>query len=169
MPRYGDSDYDPDYDDSPPPSPKRRAFDEANRPSILRAIRLRLRRSRSIIFTFIILTILIYLWNSIKRPLFKPKHKPSLTYKNVNWKYYAYTQYATDGHHLCNAVMVFEALDRLGSKADRILMYPEAMDTFVSDARDRDSQLLLKAKQQYGVKLRPIKIEGIIKSGRLSL
>ena len=51
--------------------------------------------------------------------------------------------------------MLFEALSRLGSKADRILFYPESWDLQVSDSQDRDSQLLVKAQEDYGVKLIP--------------
>lgn len=29
-----------------------------------------------------------------------------------------------DSHAMCNAFMVFEALHRLGSKADRVLLFP---------------------------------------------
>ena len=61
--------------------------------------------------------------------------------------------------------MVFEALDRLGTKAAKILIYPEEMDTVVSNGRDRDSQLLVKARDWYGVQLIPVPIQAIIKTG----
>ena len=51
--------------------------------------------------------------------------------------------------------MLFEALDRLGSKAERILFYDEKWDLHVSDGRDRDSQLLVKARDDYKVFLIP--------------
>ena len=54
--------------------------------------------------------------------------------------------------------MLFEALSRLGSKADRILFYPESWDLTVSDSHDRDSQLLVKAQEDYDVKLMPIEM-----------
>ena len=85
-------------------------------------------------------------------------HAPSLNYKNVDWSHFAYSQYATDSAYLCNAVMVFEALARLGSKADRILLYPQQWDTDISDETDRDSQLLVKAREYYNVKLIPVDI-----------
>lgn len=62
---------------------------------------------------------------------------------------------------MCNCLMVFEALHRLGSKADRVLFYPEEWDLVVEDEYDRVSQLLLEAKHRYNVVLIPIKIEGI--------
>lgn len=87
-----------------------------------------------------------------------PIHAPYIRYKNVDWSHYAYSQYATDSAYLCNAVMVFEALSRLGSKADRILLYPQEWDTDISDDSDRDSQLLVKAREYYNVKLIPVDI-----------
>jgi hypothetical protein len=53
--------------------------------------------------------------------------------------------------------MVFDSLARLGSKADRVLFYPDYWDTVITDSRDRDSQLLVLAKKKYDVKLQPIK------------
>ncbi|MCJ1369202.1 N-acetylglucosaminyltransferase [Loxospora ochrophaea] len=55
--------------------------------------------------------------------------------------------------------MVFEALDRLGSKADRILLYPEEWDLEITSLSDRDSQLLVKAREWYNVKLVPIQVQ----------
>lgn len=77
---------------------------------------------------------------------------------HVNWSHYAYSLYATDSATLCHAVLLAEALDRLGSRADRVLFYPEYWDTIVSDTKDRDSQLLVLARDTYKVKLQPIKL-----------
>ncbi|KAG8528795.1 uncharacterized protein KY384_006483 [Bacidia gigantensis] len=89
-----------------------------------------------------------------------PAHAPSLNYKHINWHRYAYSLYATDTAHLCNAVMVFEALSRYGSKADRLLFYPEenGWDTDIADPNDRDSQLLVKAREWYNVHLLPTEV-----------
>ncbi|KAL8950978.1 MAG: hypothetical protein Q9222_003012 [Ikaeria aurantiellina] len=54
--------------------------------------------------------------------------------------------------------MIFEALDRLGSRADRLLVYPERWDTQIESQSDRDSQLLVKARDWYHVKLIPMDI-----------
>jgi hypothetical protein len=80
---------------------------------------------------------------------------PSNTGDNVQWNRYAYSLYATDSATLCHAVLVFDALARLGSKADRVLFYPNKWDTEIKDSRDRDSQLLVMARDKYRVKLRP--------------
>jgi hypothetical protein len=76
----------------------------------------------------------------------------------VDWSQFAYSLYATDSATLCHAVMVFDGLSHLGSKADRVLFYPEQWDTVVSSSTDRDSQLLVLARDHYGVKLHPIKL-----------
>ncbi len=52
--------------------------------------------------------------------------------------------------------MVFEALSRLGSKADRILLYPQEWDLEIESPSDRDSQLLVIARNRYDVKLVPV-------------
>lgn len=74
---------------------------------------------------------------------------------NLNWHRYAYSQYATDQHYLCNSVMVFDSLHKLGSKADRLLFYPKSWDLEVSSSKDRISQLLVMARDKYKVKLKP--------------
>ena len=85
-------------------------------------------------------------------------HDPSLNYKHVDWSRYAYSLYATDTGYLCNAIMVFESLSRLGSRADRILFYPREWDTEIASTKDRDSQLLVIARDSYRVKLIPVKM-----------
>jgi hypothetical protein len=77
---------------------------------------------------------------------------------NIAWSNYAYSLYATDSATLCHAVLLFDALTRVGSKADRALFYPESWDTAVSSSKDRDSQLLVLARDKYKVKLHPTKL-----------
>ncbi|EON64251.1 hypothetical protein W97_03482 [Coniosporium apollinis CBS 100218] len=86
---------------------------------------------------------------------------PFFHHEAVDWSRYAYSQYATDSAYLCNSVMVFEALHRLGSRAGRILFYPKEWDTVVSSSKDRDSQLLVMARDKYKVKLIPTDIPSI--------
>ena len=78
----------------------------------------------------------------------------------TDWSKFAYVQYVTDEDYLCNSVMAFETLYRLGSRADRVMMYPSAM--LVPDAEYSDTkagQLLIKARDEYKVKLQPIEIQ----------
>jgi hypothetical protein len=62
---------------------------------------------------------------------------------------------------MCNAFMVFEALHRLGSKAELVLLYPEQWNGDHADPNDRNSELLVRAKKLYGVKLKPIQLLGL--------
>ena len=118
-----------------------------------------MRRSRTTIFGTIIALIILYIWHPWHpQPLI---HAPSLRYHSVNWSRYAYVQYATNSAYLCNSVMVFEALDRIGSKADRLLLYPQDWDTEIENMSDRDSQLLVKARDWYNVKLVPVEMEEV--------
>jgi hypothetical protein len=96
--------------------------------------------------------ILFFFW------LLPPNRSSSSGRSDVDWSRYAYSLYATDSATLCHAVLVFDALAQLGSKADRVLFYPESWDTVISDSRDRDSQLLVIAKKRYDVKLQPIRL-----------
>lgn len=75
-----------------------------------------------------------------------------------DWTQYAYTQYVTNTPYLCNSIMLFETLHRLGSKADRLILYPSGMDVDPS-SHSIESRLLLKAQNEYGVKLMPIEIQ----------
>ncbi|KAJ5836007.1 hypothetical protein N7447_002033 [Penicillium robsamsonii] len=82
--------------------------------------------------------------------------------KHVNWSRFAYTQYATDRFYLCNSIMLFESLHRLGSKADRVLMYPSDWSASETGG-SRESCMLRYARDHYEVKLKPIEIQ--MKSG----
>ncbi|KAM0327698.1 hypothetical protein ACHAQA_005993 [Verticillium albo-atrum] len=77
-----------------------------------------------------------------------------------DWSRFAYTQYVTNSEYLCNSVMLFESLDRLHSKADRVMMYPRRMlEPTASDSTTHDGSLLIKAREKYGVKLVPIEVQ----------
>ena len=79
---------------------------------------------------------------------------------SVDWNTYAYSLYATDAHSLCNAILVFDSLKRLGSRAERVLLYPKQWDTYVASNTDRTSQLLTIARDEYNVNLMPIGLLG---------
>ena len=79
----------------------------------------------------------------------------------IDWSVFAYVQYATDPHSLCNAFMIFESLHRLGSKAERVLLYPEEWKALKDDPDDRTSQLLIRAMNQYGVNLKATQLLGL--------
>ncbi|KAL8991658.1 MAG: hypothetical protein Q9169_007774 [Polycauliona sp. 2 TL-2023] len=139
---------------SPPPYPQRPAPRSAPRSTLFRRSRL----------VYIALAAAVFcLLTTGHSPLSllphrSPAHGLSSRNKNVNWSHYAYFQYATSSAYLCNSVMLFEALHRLGSKADRILLYPKSWDTQIENKSDRDSQLLVKARDWYKVRLVPVDI-----------
>lgn len=134
-------------------------FDLPEEP-ILAIVKRQLRRIRTwVVFAFVLILFLYY-----RREGPKPPPLPHIQYDLVDWSRYAYSQYATSSAYLCNAVMVFESLQRLGSRADRVLFYPESWDTDISDSNDRDSQLLVLARDKYGVQLVPIDLD-LVKEG----
>lgn len=81
----------------------------------------------------------------------------------IEWEKYAYITYATSKDHLCNALMLFESLHNLKSKAQRVLLYPQLWkDEWVEDANGRGmeaiTEMLIQARNQYGVKLKNVDI-----------
>lgn len=83
----------------------------------------------------------------------------------VQWGDFAYVQYVTNENYLCNSLMVLEALHRSGAKADRIMMYPEDWQMAHDDAPiiSTEKKLLAQARDSYGVKLVPIKLQSVEK------
>lgn len=79
----------------------------------------------------------------------------------VDWSRFAYVQYATNTIYLCNAVMMFESLHRLKSKADRLLLYPSWMTPLPGGKgiQEEEGRLLRKARDGYGVKLKAVEIQ----------
>ncbi|TRX98106.1 hypothetical protein FHL15_000751 [Xylaria flabelliformis] len=85
---------------------------------------------------------------------------PSLEGASVDWSRYAYTQYVTNKEYLCNSVMIFETLYRLKAKAERVMMYPDnMMSPTETNPQSNEAKLLVKARDQYGVKLVPVSIQ----------
>ncbi|KAI1090922.1 glycosyltransferase family 8 protein [Rostrohypoxylon terebratum] len=89
-----------------------------------------------------------------------PAVVPSFEDAQVNWSQFAYTQYVTNAAYLCNSVMIFETLSRLGSKADRVMMYPETMmDPAETNPSSEEARLIVKARDEYKVKLVPVSVQ----------
>jgi alpha-N-acetylglucosamine transferase len=82
------------------------------------------------------------------------------SHHDIDWSNFAYVQYATNSDYLCNSVMIFETLNRLGTRADKVLMYDSTMVTGDLDsAKSYDAQLLKKARDEYKVHLQPIQVQ----------
>lgn len=81
----------------------------------------------------------------------------------VDWPRFAYVQYVTDPSYLCNSLMLFDTLHRLGCRAERLMMYPDhwipGVDGQTAENKDsQESHLLALARDRFGVKLDPIKV-----------
>ncbi|KAL2854097.1 nucleotide-diphospho-sugar transferase [Aspergillus pseudodeflectus] len=103
------------------------------------------RTAAAIVFLFIVASTLLQLQSSA---LEQSTRDPDTITDKVNWSDFAYTQYVTNTNYLCNSVMLFETLDRLKSKADRLIF-----------ARGLEGSLLRKARDDYGVKLVPVQVQ----------
>ena len=84
-----------------------------------------------------------------------------LSGQHIDWSKFAYVQYATNTIYLCNSVMLFEILHRLGSRAERLLMYPSSfeIESAVAASESPESNLLTKARDLYGAVLEPIEVQ----------
>lgn len=73
----------------------------------------------------------------------------------------AKTQYATNGIYLCNTVMIFDTLRRLGTQAELLLMHKSSFQIEDQPGIDEspESKLLRKARDELGVILQPIEVQ----------
>ncbi|OHE96647.1 glucose N-acetyltransferase [Colletotrichum orchidophilum] len=90
-----------------------------------------------------------------------PQHDRPPDAKSTDWSRFAYVQYVTDKHYLCNSVMFFERLQHFQSKADRVIMYPSDMlvSPLDTEGTSDEAKLLILAREKYDVKLAPISIQ----------
>ncbi|KAK0732930.1 glucose N-acetyltransferase [Lasiosphaeria miniovina] len=139
---------------------------------ILCSRRVRLRLIAPIVITLsIVLFVLHYdavvsapaVWGYGHNDTTSPATHDQLQLDNVDWSRFAYTQYVTNSDYLCNSIMLFELLHKLGSRADRVIMYPSQMfDPAAPDdgsGRGNDARLLIKARDEYKVHLVPIEVQ----------
>lgn len=86
------------------------------------------------------------------------EHKDSgrKTWESTDWSQFAYVQYVTNLPYLCNSVMLFESLHRLGCRPDRLMMYPSG---FSVEDDSTEARLLRKARDEYRVVLEPIEVQ----------
>ncbi|TVY42117.1 Glucose N-acetyltransferase [Lachnellula occidentalis] len=81
----------------------------------------------------------------------------------IDWSKLYYVQYVTSPEYLCNALMVWSEIEEIGSRAQRIMMYPSSWD--LNDADDEIdlkltpvARLLQAAVSDYYVKLQPVEV-----------
>lgn len=113
-----------------------------SRASFLNRLKWQLQRPRTAIF--LLGVVLLSWWWSTSRGRATKKY----------WSRFAYSQYTTDTQSLCNSLMVFESLDRLGSQAARVLLYPRAWGE--QPNTHINWQMLHKAENKFGVTIIPI-------------
>ena len=79
----------------------------------------------------------------------------------IDWSRFAYVQYVTDVEYLCNSLMLFDILDRLGCRADRLMLYPDIWTnaTGVEQGGGDEIRLVQLAQERYRVHLQPIKVQ----------
>ncbi len=143
-----------DLDDSENPNPRSPTFPTTAIVLISRALLL-------IIVASYFYTLIS--WNLSASPVSLPSIARSaingidLDLVKIDWSRFAYAQYVTTPAYLCNSVMIFESLHRLGARADKLMMYPHQWD--VSPENDNfESRMLRKARDEYGVGLAPIEV-----------
>lgn len=82
------------------------------------------------------------------------QHRTSSRYAGVDWRRFAYIQYATDAESLCSAVVMMGALHGFQTRADLVLLYSSsAVEPVTSEGPSHKTSLLEKARDDYGVKL----------------
>ncbi|KAI9681426.1 MAG: N-acetylglucosaminyltransferase [Caeruleum heppii] len=115
-----------------------------------------------ILFFFFVVTRAADLDLHALRSITRIPSRPPETIAGTDWTRFAYSQYVTSTAYLCNAVMIFEALHRFNSKADRVMMFPDDWPVFGDEAHADmavNEMLLQKARDWYRVKLVPVRIQ----------
>jgi len=98
-------------------------------------------------------------WYSGPRCLQNPPMIPNSSYledKNIDWSRLAYITYATNTDYLCNALMLFETLQRFGSLPHRVILYPTSMNP---TAISVDATLLQRARNEFHAILIPVEVQ----------
>jgi alpha-N-acetylglucosamine transferase len=75
-----------------------------------------------------------------------PVKIPEIPEGEVDWTKFAYFQYATNTNYLCNTLMLFSTLQKVGSLAERLLLYSSDLPTDATTIR-----LLEKARLEFKV------------------
>ena len=98
-------------------------------------------------------------WFSGPRCLRNSPLMPNSTYledQNIDWSKLAYMTYVTNTDYLCNAVMLFEALQRFDSRPHRVILYPSSMNLAAISV---DATLLQRARNDFHVTLIPVEVQ----------
>lgn len=77
----------------------------------------------------------------------------------VDWSRFAYVQYVTTTDYLCNSVMIFATLEKLGCRSERLMMYPEDWRVDDPSAMGENERLVRLARDKYNVNLQPVHVQ----------
>ncbi|QSZ30667.1 hypothetical protein DSL72_000225 [Monilinia vaccinii-corymbosi] len=83
---------------------------------------------------------------------------------SIDWFKFAYVQSVTSPEHLCSALMLWSRMEKIGSLAQRLMLYPSHWSSEESDATlpskppSRIARLLKQAQTDYYVKLQPVDV-----------
>ena len=81
---------------------------------------------------------------------------------NVDWSRFAYVQYVTNLDYLCNSLMLFATLEKLGCRSERLLMHPlewTLYDPESGGTLSDEARLLRLARDKFTVSLQPIHLQ----------
>ncbi|KAL5611503.1 hypothetical protein BROUX41_000903 [Berkeleyomyces rouxiae] len=79
--------------------------------------------------------------------------------EDADWSRFAIIQYATSVEYLCNSLMIFDSLREVNTRADLVLLYPDSYAPVdIEHPKSKEQKLLVHARDRYGVKLRPVRI-----------
>ncbi|KAE8452023.1 hypothetical protein EG329_002188 [Mollisiaceae sp. DMI_Dod_QoI] len=95
-----------------------------------------------------------------------PAARPTTTVEDpsIDWSKRYYVQYVTSPEYLCNALMVWSEIEEIGSRAQRMMLYPSTWDPNKIDDYSPSldytpiARLLQEAQTKYYVKLQPVDI-----------
>ncbi|EDO04716.1 hypothetical protein SS1G_07199 [Sclerotinia sclerotiorum 1980 UF-70] len=82
----------------------------------------------------------------------------------IDWFKFAYVQYVTSPEYLCSALMLWSQVETIGSRAQRLMLYPshwileETDDTLPSKPLTPIARLLKQVQTDYYVKLQPVEV-----------
>ncbi|TAQ87590.1 hypothetical protein B7494_g4104 [Chlorociboria aeruginascens] len=84
--------------------------------------------------------------------------------ESIDWSKLYYVQYVTSPEYLCNALMIWSEIEEIGSRAQRLMLYPSNWSVNAIDEYSESleltpiARLLRAAQEEYYVKLQPISV-----------
>lgn len=96
----------------------------------------------------------------------RPAARPTKSVEDpsIDWSKLYYVQYVTSPEYLCNALMVWSQIEEIGSRAQRMMLYPSTWDPDEIDDYSPSldytpvARLLQEAQSKYFVKIQPVDI-----------